>query len=235
MMLLQGKSAVVTGGNRGIGLAVARLLTQEGCAVLITGRDQRALKAAVEQLGAKSYFSVCDVRDREQVLAMASSVKMRFGTLDFLINNAGTAHALANAGEIPADTWDEVIGTNLTGLFNVCQVLLPRLKPGSVVVNNISVAALEPFEGFSAYSASKAGALSFTNTLRRELRKRDIRVTALIPGAVETDIWQQFWPEAPREKMVSPQTVARAILQLLTLPTGTSLDELQIGPASGTL
>jgi NAD(P)-dependent dehydrogenase (short-subunit alcohol dehydrogenase family) len=234
-MRLQGKTAVITGGNRGIGLAIAKLLASEGCSVLITGRDQKALKSAVATLGTKSYFAVCDVQDREQVRSLAASVKMRFGTLDYLVNNAGAAHALADVDQLSPKVWDEVIGTNLSGLFNVCRALLPFLAKGGVVVNNISVAALEPFEGFAAYNASKAGALAFSNTLRRELRKREIRVTALIPGAVETGIWQQFWPEAPKEKMVSPETIARAVLHVLTLPTGTSIDELQINPAGGAL
>ena len=234
-MLLKGKSAVVTGGNRGIGLAIAQLLSAQGCAVLITGRDQKALKSAISSLGAKPYFSVCDVRDREQVQSLAANVKLRFGKLDYLINNAGMAHNLADVEQLSPQAWDDVIGTNLTGLFNVCKALLPFMSSGGVVVNNISVAATEPFAGFSGYNASKAGALAFTNTLRNELRKRGIRVTALRPGAIDTDIWQQFWPDAPREKMVSAETVARAVLHILTLPANSSVDELQINPAVGLL
>jgi short-subunit dehydrogenase len=104
-----------------------------------------------------------------------------------------------------------------------------------VIVNNLSVAAHQPFAGMSAYNASKAGALALTNTLREELRGQGIRVLALVPGAVDTDIWQQFWPEAPREKMVSTQDVARAVMLALTMPASTSIDEIRIGPAAGTL
>lgn len=109
------------------------------------------------------------------------------------------------------------------------------MSPGAVIVNNLSVAAHQPFTGMSAYSASKAGALALTNTLREELRGQGIRVLGLIPGAVDTDIWQQFWPEAPREKMVSTEDVARAVVLALAMPKNTSVDEIRIGPASGTL
>jgi len=87
----------------------------------------------------------------------------------------------------------------------------------------------------SAYNASKAGALMLTNVLREELREKEIRVLALIPGAVDTDIWQQFWPEAPREKMIAAADVARAVVLALTMPANASVDEIRIGPASGTL
>jgi len=106
---------------------------------------------------------------------------------------------------------------------------------GAVIVNNLSVAAHQPFAGMSAYNASKAGALALTNTLREELRGQGIRVLALIPGATDTDIWQQFWPEAPREKMISPQDVARAVTLALGMPPNTSVDEIRMGPRSGTL
>jgi short-subunit dehydrogenase len=102
-------------------------------------------------------------------------------------------------------------------------------------VNNLSVAASVPFPGMSAYNASKFGALGFTQALREDLRKRGIRVLALLPGATNTDIWGQFWAEAPKEKMISPETVAQAVLHAVSAPANTSIDEIRIGPAAGTL
>jgi short-subunit dehydrogenase len=106
---------------------------------------------------------------------------------------------------------------------------------GAVIVNNLSVAATQAFAGMSAYCAAKAGALAFTNTLREELREKGIRVLALIPGAVNTDIWNQFWPEAPREKMISAEDVARAVVLALSMPANTAVDEIRMGPAGGAL
>jgi short-subunit dehydrogenase len=109
------------------------------------------------------------------------------------------------------------------------------MSPGAMIVNNLSVAAHQAFAGMSAYNASKAGALALTNVLREEMREKGIRVLALVPGAVDTDIWQQFWPDAPRYKMMSVHDVARVVVLALSMPTNTAIDEIRMGPASGTL
>jgi NAD(P)-dependent dehydrogenase (short-subunit alcohol dehydrogenase family) len=235
---LTGKTAVVTGGSRGIGLGIARELATNGCRVAIAGRDPQALEAAIEQFKSEDLSlsaKRCDVSNPDQVHELFQAVRERFKSLDFLINNAGAAHHLANVDQLLPEEFRRVIDTNLVGTFLCCRAAIPLMNSGAVIVNNLSVAAHQAFAGMSAYNASKAGALAFTNTLREELRKQSIRVMALIPGAVDTDIWQQFWPEAPREKMVSTQDVARAVVLALTMPSNTSIDEIRIGPASGTL
>jgi len=235
---LTGKTAVVTGGSRGIGLGIARELARSGCRVAIAGRDSRALESAVEQfknedlsLSAKR----CDISNSDQVQEFFQAVRERFRSLDFLINNAGAAHHPANVDRLAPEDFRRVIETNLVGTFLCCRAAIPLMNSGAVIVNNLSVAAHQAFAGMSGYNASKAGALAFTNTLREELRGQGIRVMALIPGAVDTDIWEQFWPDAPRAKMVSTQDVARAVVLALTMPANTSVDEIRIGPASGTL
>lgn len=235
---LTGKTAVVTGGSRGIGLGVARELATNGCRVAIAARDPRALEAAIAQFKSEELSlsaKRCDVSNPDQVSELFQAVRERFKSLDFLINNAGAAHHLANVDRLAPEEFRRVIDTNLVGTFLCCRAAIPLMSSGAVIVNNLSVAAHQPFTGMSAYNASKAGALALTNTLREELRGQGIRVLALIPGAVDTDIWQQFWPEAPREKMVSTQDVARAVVLALTMPKNTSIDEIRIGPASGTL
>lgn len=235
---LSGKTAVVTGGSRGIGLGIARELAIQGCRVAIAGRDPAALEGAVEQFK-KEDLSLsakrCDVSHPEQVLELFQAVRERFKSLDFLINNAGAAHHLANVDRLAPEDFRRVIDTNLIGTFLCCRAAIPLMSAGGVIVNNLSVAAHQAFAGMSGYNASKAGALAFTNTLREELRGQGIRVLALIPGAVDTDIWEQFWPDAPRDKMVSTQDVARAVVLALIMPPNTSIDEIRIGPASGTL
>lgn len=235
---LSGKSAVVTGGSRGIGLAIARELAASGCRVIITARDKQVLQAAAAQLkNANRDVSAktCDVSDSSQVATLFEEVRKQLQSLDFLINNAGAAHALANVDRLEPDEFRRVFDVNLTGTFLCCRSAIPLMGTGSVIVNNLSVAARQPFAGMSAYNAAKAGALAFTNTLREELREKGIRVLALIPGAVDTDIWQQFWPEAPREKMMAAEDVARAVVLALSMPANTSIDEIQIRPAAGTL
>jgi NAD(P)-dependent dehydrogenase (short-subunit alcohol dehydrogenase family) len=235
---LTGKTAVVTGGSRGIGLGIAQELARNGCRVAIAGRNPQALEAAVEQFKSEDLSlsaKRCDVSNPDQVNELFQAVRERFKSLDFLINNAGAAHHLANVDQLAPEEFRRVIDTNLVGTFLCCRAAIPLMNSGAVIVNNLSVAANQAFAGMSGYNASKAGALAFTNTLREELRKHGIRVMALIPGAVDTDIWQQFWPDAPREKMVSAQDIARAVVLALAMPPNTSIDEIRIGPASGTL
>jgi NAD(P)-dependent dehydrogenase (short-subunit alcohol dehydrogenase family) len=155
--------------------------------------------------------------------------------VDVLINNAGIAHAQANVDELAIGLWQEVIETNLTGMFLVTRAALALMNRGSAIVNNLSISAKRVFPGSSAYNASKHGALALTNTLREELRPRGIRVIALLPGATDTDIWNTLWREAPRQKMMKAETVARAVVNALCVPAEATVEELVILPASGTL
>lgn len=230
--------AVITGGGRGIGLAMARVFADAGYAVLITGRDADRLSEAVAELkerGAWIDGIACDVRDTAAVTRLFEIIQQQYGSIDVLVNNAGCAHRLLTVDKLPIETWREVIDTNLTGTFLVTQAGLPLMKSGGTIVNNLSVAAVQPFSGMSAYNAAKFGALGFTKALREEVRKQGIRVLALIPGATSTDIWQQFWPEAPREKMMTPETVAAAVLHALSAPPEASVEEIVIGPTAGVL
>ena len=270
---LAGKVAVVTGASRGIGLAIAKALAVKVCSLVITGRSESTLDAALKQvirtiqeeaernsqrfrsegravpeldeitpastkftryqLGYYGYPS--DVRSEKDVRALFRFVKKQFGRVDILINNAGMARALRNIEDLPLKTWREVLDTNLTGMFLCTRSALPLMRAGSVIVNNLSVAARSVFAGESAYCASKHGALGFTDTLRAEVRSREIRVISLLPGATATDIWNQFMPEAPRDKMMSPELVARAVIAAISLPESAAVEELRIGPVAGNL
>lgn len=238
---LAGKYAVVTGGNRGIGLAIARALVHEGCGVLITGRDRAALRAAKSELmasgvaGAGVLAEPCDVRDERAVSAVFAKVKKRWGRLDVLVNNAGISQALYTVEETPVEVWRSVIDINLTGMFLCTRAALPLMERGATIVNTLSLTVKTAVPKFAAYNASKAGALGFTDTLRGEVVGKGIRVMALIPGATDTAIWEQFWPEAPREKMVRAEDVAAAVVYAMTLPPEASLTEVMLAPTVGVL
>jgi short-subunit dehydrogenase len=109
------------------------------------------------------------------------------------------------------------------------------MKRGGTIVNNLSIAANRVFAGSAAYNASKHGALGLTNTLREELRPRGIRVVGLLPGATDTEIWKTLWPQAPRKKMMSVETVAQAVVQAILLPQNATVETIEILPSTGTL
>jgi NAD(P)-dependent dehydrogenase (short-subunit alcohol dehydrogenase family) len=233
-----GKVALITGASQGIGRAIAEALAREGCNLILTARDQSRLDQAAKELklgGARLLTVACDVREPAQVEALMDEVRRKFRRLDILINNAGVSHSNLEISKLPLDLWRDVIETNLTGTFLVTQAALPSMKRGGAIVNNLSIAAKRVFAGASAYNASKHGALGFTNTLREELRTKGIRVIALLPGATDTAIWNTFWPDAPREKMMSAETVARAVVNALALPANSTLEELTLMPSAGAL
>jgi NAD(P)-dependent dehydrogenase (short-subunit alcohol dehydrogenase family) len=235
---LKGKVALVTGATRGIGRAIAQALAAEGCDLAITARDPEALERTNRELACNKTRIVthaCDIANAESVDSLFEVVREKFGRLDILINNAGISHSMAPIEKLEIETWQEVMATNLGGMFLVTRGALPLMGGGGTIVNNLSVAAKRVFAGEAAYCASKHGGLGFTNTLREEVRARGIRVIALMPGPTDTDIWNQFWEEAPREKMMSPVTVAMAVVSALVLPATSSVDELMINPTGGGL
>ena len=203
---LSGRLALVTGANRGIGLAIARSLAREGCNLIITGRDERSLAKTRRELeklwrgktNSHVLAQSCDVRSPDSVDYLFALVRGLHKPLDILINNAGIAQPNRGVSDLPYPTWMEVIDTNLNGLFLMTQAALAVMKRGSTIVNNLSVAAERIFPGSAAYNASKHGALGFTDTLREELRPKGIRVVALLPGATDTAIWNALWPQAAK-------------------------------------
>jgi NAD(P)-dependent dehydrogenase (short-subunit alcohol dehydrogenase family) len=235
---LHNQVALITGSTRGIGLAIAHALAAEGCNLILTGRDEKALHKASRELASakiKILAHPCDVRDPQSIDDLFRAIRKRFSRLDILINNAGIAHPNFPVDKLPLALWKEVIDTNLTGMFLVTQAALPMMKSGATIMNNLSIVANRAFAGSAAYVASKHGALGLTNTLREELRPKGIRVIALMPGATDTEIWNTFWPQAPRKKMISPATIAQAFVNAILLPANATVEILEILPTAGLL
>ncbi len=232
---LRGKVAVVTGASRGIGLAIAQGLADAGCQVALAARFRDARQIREIQRKLSAFAQSCDIRDERSVSAFFAAVNERFGRVDVLVNNAGIGGPSRKVAQLSADDWRDIIETNLTGMFLATRAALPLMKRGASIVNNLSVSAKGVFPGMSAYNASKHGAAGFTNTLREELRQKGIRVIGLYPGATDTAIWEQFWPQAPRRHMMSPETIARAVVFALSLPPEATVEELVIAPTGGAL
>jgi NAD(P)-dependent dehydrogenase (short-subunit alcohol dehydrogenase family) len=234
---LLGKIAVVTGASRGIGLAIAEALASAGCSLALCARNTRFLpdKQIAEQNDVPVLVGECDVKREASVSEYFRAVREQYTKIDFLINNAGTAHPAANVDALPVDDWRDVIDTNLTGMFLCTQAALPLINSGGAIVNNLSIAAKRAFASQAGYIASKHGAKGLTDTLREELRPRGIRVIALLPGATDTDIWNIFRPDAPRNRMLSAETVARAVVNALALPDSAATEEIVIASTAGAL
>jgi NAD(P)-dependent dehydrogenase (short-subunit alcohol dehydrogenase family) len=235
---LKKQVALVTGATRGIGLAIAHALAAQGCNLVLTGRSDSVLHRISRELASikiQVLAHPCDIRDPQSIDDLFRAIRRQFHRLDVLINNAGIAHTNLTVDKLPLPLWKDVIETNLTGTFLVTQAALAIMKRGGTIVNNLSIAANRVFAGSAAYAASKHGALGFTNTLREELRPKGIRVIGLLPGATDTAIWNTFWPQAPRKKMMSPATVAAAVVNAILLPPNATVETLELLPTAGTL
>jgi NAD(P)-dependent dehydrogenase (short-subunit alcohol dehydrogenase family) len=235
---LTNQVALITGATQGIGLAIARAVADEGCNLTICGRDRARLERAKAELVAKGVEVTaisCDVREEKGVEQMFSTVRKDFSKLDILINSAGIAHAFKPVSELSFADWNDVLASNLTGTFLVTRASIPLMQRGSSIVNVLSMSSKRAFPNLAAYNASKFGALGFTNTLREELRSQGIRVISLLPGATDTPIWDRLWPDAPRQKMMRPESVALALIAALKLPPESTVEELDLMPTAGAL
>jgi 3-oxoacyl-[acyl-carrier protein] reductase len=219
MIHLNTQVAIVTGGSRGIGLAVARGLVAEGVSVMITGRDESHLAAARSQIEGAGPGSVealrADVRNYEDMARLVSATVSRFGGIDILVNNAGVGLFARVADMTPAQ-WSEVIETNLTGVFNACHAAIPRFRErgGGFIINISSLAGKNAFVGGAAYCASKSGLNAFSETLMQEVRYDNIRVSYVMPGSVATG-FSSGDPSAGADWKVAPDEVAEVVLNLL--------------------
>ncbi|KIZ33175.1 MULTISPECIES: SDR family oxidoreductase [Rhodopseudomonas] len=198
-MRLANKTALITGGNSGIGLATARRFVAEGARVAITGRNRARLDAVVAELGGNAIGFVADATDTEATEAAIAAAVERFGKLDILFANAGIA-AGSPLGATTPDAFASVIGTNLTGVFFTVQAALPHLNDNASIILNGSVTSVLGIPGYAAYAASKAGVRAMARVMASELSPRGIRVNVVAPGAIRTPIWGAAiaTPEAER-------------------------------------
>ena len=219
MEQLTGRVAIVTGGSRGIGLAIARALIADGVNVAVTGRNAAHLSDARRTIEAAGPGAVetlqADVRDYTGVQRAVDAAASRFGGLDILINNAGVG-LFGDVASMSPDTWSDVIGTNLTGVFHACHAALPHLRTrgGGFIVNISSLASKNPFAGAAAYCASKAGLNAFSESLMQEVRYDNIRVSCVLPGSVATGFSNRPETEGAEWK-VSADEVADVVMNLL--------------------
>lgn len=204
---LQGKNALVTGGTRGIGYALAQALAQAGARVTITGRDEVSLKAAVAQLRASGLEAQGQVLDVTQVESIQQTLAAA-GRVDILINNAGTEQIRPSL-EVDEALWDTIVGTNLKGAFFCAQAVaknMVSLGTGGAIINVCSLTTCVGVPGAAAYASSKSGLAGMTRTLSAEWAAHNIRVNGIGPGYFETEMTQVFyqddaWRDAMQKKI----------------------------------
>ena len=228
--MLNGKVALVTGGSRGIGFAIAQALSKEQASVSITGTDQSRINDARQKLGSAAHAARADVRDYAAVESAVQSTVERFGGLDIVVNNAGVG-IFRSVAEMSLDEWNNIIGTNLTGAFHCTRAALPHLRQrgGGWIINVSSLASQSPFADGAAYCASKSGLNSFTDALMQEVRHDGIRVASVLPGSVRTQfsgrsLGNDDWKLAPDD-------VAQVVIDLLKHPSRSLPSRVEIRPA----
>jgi NAD(P)-dependent dehydrogenase (short-subunit alcohol dehydrogenase family) len=225
------RAAIVTGGSRGIGLAIADALAAAGASVAITGRDEAALDAARAKLGPRALALRADVQDEPQARRAVDEAAQRFGGLDVLVNNAGVGVFAPVADMTPAQ-WRQVIETNLSGVFYCCHAAIPHLRRGGGgwIINISSLAGKNPFVNGAAYCASKSGLNAFSEALMQEVRHDNIRVSYVMPGSVSTafmgrgDTRQGDWK-------LQPADIAEVVMDLIAHPARSLPSRVEIRPS----
>ena len=236
MSKLDGKVVLVTGGSRGIGLAIAQRWGAEGARLILVARKEAALRKAGEEIPGGATVIKADVTQARQVERLFRTVERRMGGLDVLINNAGvfTFEPFASTS---LDEWRCNIETNLTALFLCTHAALPLLRRSrsAHLVNILSVSSVHAYANCSAYTASKFGALGLTRVLREELRPMKIRVTGIMPGSTNTRLTNQFGFPVCRIDLIQPSDVAEAVFSALTQPLRSTVEEILLMPSQGSV
>jgi 3-oxoacyl-[acyl-carrier protein] reductase len=235
MPMFTGKVALVTGGSRGIGLAVAGALVERGAQVAITATSDTTLQVGTAALqdagGAAAVLAVrADMRRPEEVQQAVETAVKHFGGLDILVNNAGVGLSRPVA-ETTVEQWHRVIDTNISGVFYACHAALPHLRArgGGWIISISSLAGANAFPTGAAYCASKAALNAFSEALMQEVRQDGIRVSYVMPGSVRTDFMSTAGQND--EWKLAPEDVAQVVVDLVAHPSRSLPSRVEIRPS----
>lgn len=232
MNKLETKVALITGGTKGIGKAIANALLQQGMRVVITGREESSAKKAAEDLSKDSSKIIgiaADVRDLKSQENAVAKVLQHFGQLDVLVANAGIGH-FASIAELSPEQWNETINTNLNGVFYSVKASLEALKKSKGYIFTISsLAGTNFFAGGTAYNASKFGLTGFTQALMLDLRQDDVKVTTIMPGSVNTYFGDKT-PDDSKAWQIQPEDIGQMTVDLLKMHPRTLPSKVEVRP-----
>lgn len=236
MESLKGKNAIVTGGTRGIGRAIAERLLHDGAGVAICGRTQASVDRAVAEMHGmgRIFGTVADIATVEGARALFAAVDGEFGGLDILVNNAGQGR-FKKVGDMTPEEWHLNIDVNLNGAFYCAHEALARFaaRGGGFIVNISSLAARNAFSGGAGYNASKFGLNGFTEALMLDHRHDNVRVSSIMPGSVDTEFSGIPGKPGPADTgwMIAPEDVAEAVSMVLRMPARTMVSRVEIRPS----
>lgn len=225
---IEGRIAIVTGGTRGIGRAVAERLAREGGRVALCGRSQDGVRQAIEEMPNGVFGMAADVSRLDQVRKFFNAVDERFGGLDILVNNAGVGIFRSVAAMSPEE-WHRNIDLNLNGAFYCSHEALQRFRSrgGGEVINISSLAGKNPFAGGAAYNASKFGLNGLSEAMMLDHRYDNVRVSYIMPGSVDTG----FGASGGSEWKIAPEDVAEVVMLLLRMPSRTMVTRVEMRPS----
>jgi len=236
MTRIEGKSALVTGATRGIGLAIVHALAGRGAGIFLCARRKDDVERTVAALRPKGTERVagtaCDVRDFDQVRAMIRQAVKELGGLDILVNNAGVGSS-SYVEQMPVDEWRATLETNLSGVFYCCHEALPLMKRrgGGYIINIGSLAGKNAFPGGAAYNASKFGLIGFSEALMQEVRHDHIRVSYVMPGSVNTDFGREKEHKRTSTWKLWPEDVAEVVVNLLEMDPRALPSRVELRPS----
>lgn len=233
--LLEGKTALVTGGSQGIGLAIARALAGEGARVLLSARTKVKLDQAVNTLrsefGDRIFGYTADVSKSSEVEDLFGVVDRDLRGLDILVNNAGIGIFRA-AGEMSVAEWDQVVGTNLSGAFYCTREALNRFSEsrGGRIINISSLAGKNPFAGGAAYNSSKFGMNALSEATMLDHRYDNVQVSYIMPGSVETE-FSHSEASGSSDWKIAPEDIAELVMNILKMPERTLVSRIEVRPS----
>ena len=236
---LDGKVVVITGASRGIGKSIATAFAAVGAKVVLAARTREVLEqvaADLKQGGADALAVPTDVTDADAVQQLIQRTLDVYGGVDILVNNAGVGYFGPVVDFAPED-WDTVLNSNLKAVYLCTKYALPPMltQGGGQIINVLSVAAKVAFEASAAYCAAKAGALALTKVLASEVRRQNIRVTAVLPGSVHTPFWDDIPMHPDFAQMLKPEHVADTVVSICGQPSGMVTEEVVVMPPLGIL
>ena len=237
--MIEGKIAIITGESRGVGKATAMALSKHGACVVLAARTQNDLERVADEIqasGGKALVIRADVTLLDQVQQLVNQTLDHYGKIDILINNSGIG-IFESVIDSDVESWNKVLDSNLKSVYLCSKAVLPPMfeQQSGQIINILSIASKVAFQFSSAYCAAKSAALAFTKVLREEIREHGIRVTAVLPGSINSPFWAGMETHPDFDLMLTPEHIAQTIVNIVKSPSDMTIEEVTVTPPLGIL